>query len=237
MLTAAADPGSVLPALTLLGHRLTGAAPSRSGLRQFGPHEAVLVDARTDLVAARALCRLLSASIRSVAPVIAVLTEGDLVGVSGEWMIDEFLLAGTDPAEIQARLRLLTTRPRGPTPPVTAVVLGELVIDEESYSVRLAGRALTLAYREFALLAHLARHPGQVFTRSQLLADVWGYDFFGGTRTVDVHVRRLRAKLGPDHSHMIDTVRNVGYRCARPRSAHPTTPTDSATLHGADRSR
>ncbi len=93
--------------------------------------------------------------------------------------------------------------------PITA---GALVIDEATYSVRLRGRILDLTYKEFELLKYLAQHPGRVFTRSQLLQEVWGYDYFGGTRTVDVHVRRLRAKLGTDYEVLIGTVRNVGYR-------------------------
>ena len=93
--------------------------------------------------------------------------------------------------------------------PITA---GALVIDEATYSVRLRGRLLDLTYKEFELLKYLAQHPGRVFTRAQLLQEVWGYDYYGGTRTVDVHVRRLRAKLGPEHEVLIGTVRNVGYR-------------------------
>jgi DNA-binding response OmpR family regulator len=89
---------------------------------------------------------------------------------------------------------------------------GELAIDEATYAARLRGRALDLTFKEFELLKFLAQHPGRVFTRAQLLQEVWGYDYFGGTRTVDVHVRRLRAKLGPEHEALIGTVRNVGYR-------------------------
>ena len=89
---------------------------------------------------------------------------------------------------------------------------GELAIDEDTYAARLRGRPLDLTYKEFELLKFLAQHPGRVFTRAQLLQEVWGYDYFGGTRTVDVHVRRLRAKLGPEHEALIGTVRNVGYR-------------------------
>ena len=95
-------------------------------------------------------------------------------------------------------------------------MLGELVIDEATYAARLRGRPLDLTYKEFELLKYLAQHPGRVFTRAQLLQEVWGYDFFGGTRTVDVHVRRLRAKLGTEHEQMIGTVRNVGYKFVRP---------------------
>jgi len=87
-----------------------------------------------------------------------------------------------------------------------------VVIDETTYSAKVRGRSLDLTYKEFELLKFLAQHPGRVFTRTQLLQEVWGSDYYGGTRTVDVHVRRLRAKLGPEHDALIGTVRNVGYR-------------------------
>jgi DNA-binding winged helix-turn-helix (wHTH) protein len=89
-------------------------------------------------------------------------------------------------------------------------------VDEATYSAKLKGRVLDLTFKEFELLKYLAQHPGRVFTRAQLLQEVWGYDYFGGTRTVDVHVRRLRAKLGPEHESLIGTVRNVGYRFVTP---------------------
>ena len=134
-------------------------------------------------------------------------------------------------------------------------MLGELVIDEATYAARLRGRLLELTYKEFELLKYLAQHAGRVFTRAQLLQEVWGYDFFGGTRTVDVHVRRLRAKLGAEHEQMIGTVRNVGYKfvgpsrrglgvataAGRPTRTPTTTPTGprpgSAGLYGAGSSR
>ncbi|CAM5555621.1 transcriptional regulatory protein GlnR [Streptomyces narbonensis] len=93
---------------------------------------------------------------------------------------------------------------------------GNLSVDEATYSAKLKGRVLDLTFKEFELLKYLAQHPGRVFTRAQLLQEVWGYDYFGGTRTVDVHVRRLRAKLGPEHESLIGTVRNVGYRFVTP---------------------
>jgi DNA-binding response OmpR family regulator len=100
------------------------------------------------------------------------------------------------------------------------ISLGDLTIEEDTYTARLRGRPLELTYKEFELLKFLAQHPGRVFTREQLVTEVWGYDFFGGTRTVDVHVRRLRAKLGPEHEALIGTVRNVGYKMVPPsRSA------------------
>jgi DNA-binding response OmpR family regulator len=216
LLTADPEPGSVLPALTLLPHGVRTAAPEVAALLDAGPHDAVLVDARTDLVAARSLCRLLGSTGTDV-PVIAILTEGGLVAVSGEWVVDEILLPSAGPAEVDARLRLLRSRPGAEAGRESgALVLGELVIDEATYSARLRGRLLELTYKEFELLKYLAQHAGRVFTRAQLLQEVWGYDFFGGTRTVDVHVRRLRAKLGTEHEQMIGTVRNVGYKFVRP---------------------
>ena len=137
--------------------------------------------------------------------------------------LDEILLPSTGPAEIDARLRLLVGRRGGMASQESAgkVSLGELVIDEGTYTARLRGRPLDLTYKEFELLKYLAQHAGRVFTRAQLLQEVWGYDFFGGTRTVDVHVRRLRAKLGPEYESLIGTVRNVGYKAVRPARGRP----------------
>ena len=145
------------------------------------------------------------------------------MAVNADWGLDEILLPGTGPAEIDARLRLLIGR-RGNLQDqegVGKISLGELVIDEGTYTARLRGRPLDLTYKEFELLKYLAQHAGRVFTRAQLLHEVWGYDFFGGTRTVDVHVRRLRAKLGPEYEALIGTVRNVGYKAVRPTRGRP----------------
>jgi DNA-binding response OmpR family regulator len=227
LLTADPDPGSVLPALTLLPHDVRTAASEVAALLDAGRHDAVLVDARTQLVAARNLCRLLR-STGTESPVIAVVPEGSLVTVSGEWAVDEILLPTTGPAEVDARLRLLQARSgRDAASTGGALVLGELVIDEATYAARLRGRLLELTYKEFELLKYLAQHAGRVFTRAQLLQEVWGYDFFGGTRTVDVHVRRLRAKLGTEHEQMIGTVRNVGYKFVRPTRASLEAPAAS----------
>ena len=217
LLTADPDPDAVLPALTLLAHSVRPAAPDASALLEAGPCEVALVDARIDLAGARSLCRLLGGAALNV-PVAAILTEGGLVAVSPDWGLDDVLLAGTGPAELDARLRLLIGRHQRANTDDTAglVTLGELSIDEGTYSARLRGKPLDLTYKEFELLKFLAQHAGRVFTRAQLLHKVWGYDFFGGTRTVDVHVRRLRAKLGAEHEALIGTVRNVGYKAVRP---------------------
>jgi DNA-binding response OmpR family regulator len=129
--------------------------------------------------------------------------------------VDDVLLESAGPAEVEARLRLAIgslALSGDDNPADNQITAGDLVIDEASYSARVSGRLLDLTYKEFELIKHLAQHPGRVFTRAQLLQEVWGYDYFGGTRTVDVHVRRLRAKLGLEHEVLIGTVRNVGYR-------------------------
>ncbi|MGH3901661.1 MAG: winged helix-turn-helix transcriptional regulator [Pseudonocardiaceae bacterium] len=217
LLTADPGPGSVLPALSLLSHGVRPAAPEVAALLDAGPYDVVLVDARSDLAGSRSLCRLLGSTGLDV-PVVVVISEGGLVALSADWGCDEVLLPTAGPAEVDTRLRLLVAR-RAAEPGVGrsgALVLGELVIDEATYTARLKGRPLDLTYKEFELLKYLAQHAGRVFTRAQLLQEVWGYDFFGGTRTVDVHVRRLRAKLGPEHEQLIGTVRNVGYKFVRP---------------------
>ena len=217
MLTADADPDAVLPSLSLLSHTVRIAAPEVASLLEAGSSDVALVDARLDLAGARGLCRLLGSTGIGV-PVVAVLTEGGLVAVNPEWGLDDVLLPGTGPAELDARLRLLVGRRSGSAAGDSSgiVSLGDLVIDEDTYTARLRGRPLDLTYKEFELLKYLAQNAGRVFTRAQLLQEVWGYDFFGGTRTVDVHVRRLRAKLGPEHEALIGTVRNVGYKVVRP---------------------
>jgi DNA-binding response OmpR family regulator len=140
--------------------------------------------------------------------------------VSADWGVDDVLLVTAGPAEVEARVRLAIGRAQvtdeGEDALAPEIRAGDVVIDETSYSARVRGRSLDLTYKEFELLKYLAQHPGRVFTRAQLLQEVWGYDYYGGTRTVDVHVRRLRAKLGPEFEQQIGTVRNVGYRFVPP---------------------
>ena len=220
LLTAAAPSVEVLPALGLLGHTVRVAPMEVTAILSVGPVDAVLVDARRDLAAGRSLCRLLRTTGLSV-PLLSVHTEGGLVAVSSEWGVDDVLLATTGPAELEARLRLSIGRLAAVTKAAGAddadvVRAGELTIDEGTYTCRLRGRPLDLTFKEFELLKHLAQHPGRVYTRAQLLQEVWGYDYYGGTRTVDVHVRRLRAKLGVEHESLIGTVRHVGYKFVIP---------------------
>jgi DNA-binding response OmpR family regulator len=227
LLTGAQQPTTeVLPALGLLPHRVTVLPPDAGALVDRSLGDLVLVDARRDLMSARGFLRVLAA-LDSPVPVLAVLTEGGLIAMSGEWAVADFVLDTAGPAELDARLRLAVER-RAATAPETGgrLEVGELTIDETTYTARLAGTALDLTYKEFELLKFLALHPGRVFTRSHLVQEVWGYDYFGGTRTVDVHVRRLRAKLGAEHEALIGTVRNVGYKFVRPHEARPAGPAD-----------
>ena len=238
LLTNAMTPSSeVLPALGLLGHSVRVAPLEMSALLDDSgsqPAEAILVDARRDLVQARSLCRLLRTTGVS-SPVFAVLTEGGLVALTAEWGVDDVLLDTAGPAEVDARLRLATGRvatSAEATNEPGVVRAGELTIDEGTYTCKLRGRALDLTFKEFELLKYLAQHPGRVFTRAQLLQEVWGYDYYGGTRTVDVHVRRLRAKLGPEHEQLIGTVRHVGYKFVTPPLA--ALPEEAAVLGSLD---
>ena len=207
-----APSAEVVPALGLLSHHVRILPAEASALVDAPQADVVIVDARRELAMAKSLCRVICTTGISI-PLLVVVTEGGLAGITSDWGIDDVILDTAGPAEVEARLRLAVGRTAEAAVdeggPITA---GALVIDEATYSVRLRGQLLDLTYKEFELLKYLAQHPGRVFTRSQLLQEVWGYDYFGGTRTVDVHVRRLRAKLGTDYEVLIGTVRNVGYR-------------------------
>ena len=199
----------VLPALGLLSHRVRQIPAEPAALVGAPAADAVIVDARTDLAAAKSLCKILTTT-GAGSPLIVVLTEGGLTAINAEWGVDDVILDTAGPAEVDARLRLVIGR-QTIGPETSMIRASGVVIDEASYSAKVHGRTLDLTFKEFELLRFFATHPSRVFTREQLLSEVWGYDYFGGTRTVDVHVRRLRAKLG-DMESLIGTVRNVGYR-------------------------
>jgi len=205
----------VLPALGLLTHHVRTMPAEPTALLTSPPCDALLIDGRRDLPAVRGLTRLLRQTGVEV-PLILVTTEGGLSAIQWDWGMDDVLVDTNSPAEVEARLRLAVSRVKdiagGPVDLPEEIRSGELHIDEVTYTAKLRGRTLDLTFKEFELLKFLAQHPGRVFTRAVLLQEVWGYDYFGGTRTVDVHVRRLRAKLGLEHERLIGTVRNVGYR-------------------------
>ena len=217
---------SVLPALELLAHQVRVLPAEAAALLDSPPADALLVDGRGDLPRVRSLCRLIRTTGVTV-PLILVTTEGGLTAVTAEWGVDDVVLDTAGPAEVDARLRLAIGRleRRTDDDAPDEIRSGDVSIDEATYTARVGGRILDLTYKEFELLKFLAQHPGRVFSRAQLLQEVWGYDYFGGTRTVDVHVRRLRAKLGPEHEALIGTVRNVGYRfVAAPARAEELAP-------------
>ncbi|HEY0167482.1 MAG TPA: response regulator transcription factor [Jatrophihabitans sp.] len=216
LLTTAAQPtAEVLPALGLLGHQVNVFGFDVSPLLTSDA-DAVLIDGRFNLAGARAFIKVLATADVGM-PVIAVLKEGGLVALSADWAVDDVLLDTAGPAEVDARLRLALARRNSIVEAEPGVVkVGDLTIEEATYTAKLKSNTLDLTYKEFELLKFLAQHPGRVFTRSHLLQEVWGYDYFGGTRTVDVHVRRLRAKLGAECEALIGTVRNVGYKFVKP---------------------
>ena len=149
-------------------------------------------------------------------PLVWLVDPADLWVVAGnEHLCDEFIRLPYAAEELAARLRLLGLRTGRDGPDV--VHRGPLRLNTSTYQAILEGRILDLTYMEYELLKLLAATPGRVFTREEVLARVWGYDYFGGMRTVDVHVRRLRAKFGQDHAWLIETVRSVGYRFAQIR--------------------
>ena len=175
--------------------------------------EVVVVDCRNNHKCAVELRRQLETEYKmNELLVVALLTaaqldEADLLG------IDDFLLEPYSGNELITRLRLLFHRFKGIEKDDT-LSIGPLFIDMRNYTVYIDGVPIELTFKEYELLRFPATHRGRVFTRESLLNHVWGYDYYGGTRTVDVHIRRLRAKLYPRCDNMIETVRNVGYRFA-----------------------
>ena len=221
LLTNTLQPSTeVLPALGLLSHSLRVAPAEVSALLEAPPADALLIDGRRDLPA------------RPVAVPDPAHHRGRLPGAAR----GDRGRPGRDDRRLGRRRRHprhgRPGRGRGPAAAgdrpagqpdaaartsSTEIRRGDVTIDEATYTARVKGRVLDLTFKEFELLKFLAQHPGRVFSRAQLLQEVWGYDYYGGTRTVDVHVRRLRAKLGSDHETLIGTVRNVGYRFVLPK--------------------
>ncbi|GAA1316864.1 response regulator transcription factor [Leucobacter albus] len=220
---AGSDRGGPLPSLEILPHTVAVAnlaTPLQAALAyERTPHRvaAILLDGTADPRAARQAAIALAG--RTRLPRIALLHDAALAALTHDWGVADFLTPDASPAEIEARLRLLPASgddAADETAQTTAIETAGVEIDESNFVATVHGRTLDLTYKEFELLHFLALHPARVFTRDQLLSEVWGMDYFGGARTVDVHVRRLRAKLG-EHEWLISTVRGVGYGFARGR--------------------
>ena len=207
------SPTEVLPAIPPMFLEIkaeplsVAAAPDALALEP----DVLLVDAAENPAQGHAVLRALTER-RPGVPVVVVLDRRDVDRFPWEQVADEVVYPGAPEAEI--RLRFAMARRRSGATHQATIRLGPLALDTATFRVSLEGAPLDLTFKEFELLRFLAEHRGRVFTRPALMREVWGYDFYGGTRTVDVHVRRLRAKLGPAHESLIETVRGVGYRAA-----------------------
>lgn len=176
-----------------------------------------IVSTDSDPEGAWALCRALRKRDLPVAPLLLLVGGGQLGELAlRDELFDDFCLSPFHPIELEARLRHLLWKGGGGVKP-DVVEYSELALNVETYQASIEGRPLDLTYMEYELLKFLAQNPGKVFTRELLLSRVWGYEYYGGARTVDVHIRRLRAKLGEEHQNLIQTVRSVGYRFGQSR--------------------
>jgi DNA-binding response OmpR family regulator len=169
-------------------------------------------DVDGSLAAALAFCRVVRKREEPLQPLLLAVPRNQLAELDfREDLFDDFVLLGSSVAEMDARLNHLLGR-TGRGKQHDLIIYGPLALNLETYQAALSGRPLDLTFMEYELLRFLAARPGKVFTREVLLSRVWGYEYYGGARTVDVHIRRLRAKLGEEQAHLIDTVRSVGYR-------------------------
>lgn len=218
--SAFADPESAASILNDLGCRVTCARFDLGGLDESDllrrPPNIVVVEAGNDLLRGqRCLKKINHSEVLSDIPRLITVTVPRLSALDFSVGFHDFVLQPLVPAELYARLRQLDWRTAA-FGSEEIIKIGDLVIDLAGYEVYLHGRKLEFTHQEFELLRFLAQHRGRVFTRDQLLQKVWGYEYTGGTRTVDIHVRRLRAKLGTEAGGLIETIRNVGYKMHAP---------------------
>jgi DNA-binding response OmpR family regulator len=179
----------------------------------------VSVDSEPDanMESAWAVCRALRKRDGMLTPLMLMVTGSQLDELTlRDDLFTDFCLLPFHPRELEARLRHLFAHTTAAIKP-DVVDYGGLALNLETYQASIDGRPLDLTYMEYELLKFLTQNPGKVFTREILLSRVWGYDYYGGARTVDVHIRRLRAKLGEEHANLIQTVRSVGYRFGQSR--------------------
>jgi DNA-binding response OmpR family regulator len=212
-------PPALAQALDLSGYPWKAAATA-DGANRLEPPDGwagAIVCADEDPEGAFALCRALRKRDLPLEPLLILVSGTQLADLElREDLFDDFCLSPFHPRELEARLKHLFWRTgRGTRPEL--VEYGPLILNLETYQALIDGRHLDLTYMEYELLKFLATHPGKVFTRETLLSRVWGYEYYGGARTVDVHIRRLRAKLSEEHAPLIQTVRSVGYRFGQPR--------------------
>jgi len=218
VVTSSRSAPDVLPALEVLSHDIRVILPRVADYLAQPRCDAVLVDGRVQPFFACELTAQLLATGRAE-PVIGVISTQVAGDLSSHCAVVQLVMCDAGPAEVEARLRLAQPG-RGAfcdtNGASSSLVVGPLVIDTESYEVRVQDRAVILTRRQFDLLVVLAVHAGRTLTRGQLLDMVWGYEKETDPRTVDGHIRELRAKLGDAHRGLIRTARGVGYSMARP---------------------
>jgi DNA-binding response OmpR family regulator len=212
-------PPELAQALDLAGYPWKAVSDETAAAR-LEPEEGwagAIVSAHNEAERAFALCRTLRKRDVPLEPLLLLVSGAQLSELElRDDLFDDFCLAPFHPRELEARLKHLFWRTgRGTRPEL--VEYGELLLNLETYQAAIGGKPLDLTYMEYELLKFLSSHPGKVFTRETLLSRVWGYEYYGGARTVDVHIRRLRAKLGEQHAGLIQTVRSVGYRFGQSR--------------------
>ena len=212
-------PPELAQALDLAGYPWK-AVSDETGAARLEPEEGwagAIISAHNEAERAFALCRTLRKRDVPLEPLLLLVSGAQLSELElRDDLFDDFCLAPFHPRELEARLKHLFWRTgRGTRPEL--VEYGDLVLNLETYQAAIGGKPLDLTYMEYELLKFLSSHPGKVFTRETLLSRVWGYEYYGGARTVDVHIRRLRAKLGEQHAGLIQTVRSVGYRFGQSR--------------------
>ncbi len=214
-------PATISPVLDAAGYPWRAATTYEEATRaepEDGWSGAVIC-ADEDSEGALAMCRSLRKRDIPLEPLLLLTGASRLDDLElREELFDDFCVLPLRGGELEARLRHLFWRTgRGTRPEL--IEYGQLVLNLETYQAAISGRSLDLTYMEYELLKFLATHPGKVFTREILLSRVWGYEYYGGARTVDVHIRRLRAKLTEEHANLIQTVRSVGYRFGQSRWA------------------
>ena len=208
------DIRDLLPSFPIAPYRLINVSLKDTSIEDLVPihPEIILIDATGDITGAEEVTRRLATAWEiGLPPIIVIVDQEGVSRFRFEVGVDDFLVTGASVGEISARLALVSRR-SGQEEGSAVLKVGDLTVNPENYQVYVRGRPLDLTYKEFELLKFLAQRPGRVCDRDLLLREVWGYDYYGGTRTVDVHVRRLRAKLGLEHETLIETIRNVGYR-------------------------
>ncbi len=213
VLTDEDDFESALPDLAAFAQPMRRITLTAETDGHYATADIAIIDARSNMAVAQAVSHRLSTDNPGTA-VVALVAPADCAAVDADCNFDDVMLPGTGAEELRARLRLAIGRRRSAVDGI--LKFGELLLHPASFIASLDGNDLGLTLTEFKLLNFLVQHAGQAFTRTRLMQEAWGYDSTGKVRTVDVHIRRLRAKLGARHQFMVDTVRGVGYRAATP---------------------